>query len=52
MWEGGIVVLEAALIGWVPQQNIAYVDVGRCWLDPVQGASGESEEGCVEISGS
>ena len=45
-------VLEATLIGWVPQQDVACVDDGRCWLDPVQEASGESGEGCVEISGS
>ena len=45
-------VLEAALIGWMPQQDVACVDDGRCWLDPVQGASGGSEEGCVDISGS
>ena len=48
----GIVVLKAALIGCVPQQDVACVDDGRCWLDPVQGASGEFEEGCVDISGS
>ena len=44
-------VLEAALIGWVPQQGVACVGDGGCWLDPVQGASGESKEGCVDMSG-
>ena len=27
-------VLEATLIGWVPQQDVACVDDGRCWLVP------------------
>ena len=48
----GIELLEAGLVGWVPQQDVACVVDGRCWLDPVQGASGASVEGCVDISGS
>ena len=45
-------VLMAALIGWILQQEVACVDDGRCWLGSGQGASGGSEGGCVGISGS